>query len=213
MVILMLARHAEAIKNLRGVHGGPGTPLTPDGEKLAVAFASVCARHDIQRILFIPKEQTAQTARIVAARMAQQGRRVSIAEFLFAPYGLGILDGLSDEAVRARFPELSTMMLQYRAGDIELGDVNIPGAEDGADFVRRVRAAVETLKTLETPTAIFATRSFLVGFINVLAGRSPGHDGGYREIYWPHLAYSCVDLGSNSYLQSSECLTLPKIDF
>lgn len=179
----MLVRHAEAVKNIESVHGGVGSTLTPAGVEAAHVLATTLSgMMGPCHVHYVDRPQCQETAQIIHARV--DGRGLSVLNV--RPYHLGVLAGLSEAEAHRRFPELARRMDRYRAGEIEIAEVAIPGATDAWDFYTECRRALVALQNAcsACDIVVVGTRSILVGLVNVACSRLPTPGGGYREIPW-----------------------------
>lgn len=180
---VVLVRHGTALKNKLGQHGGPGTALTPAGEEEVSKIGSTIKSWGLhfEQLIFAPRVQCEQSAAILASQLGV----FTVADAGLCPLNLGIIDGLSDEQITVAFPEIAKQMAAWRAGEIEVWELILPGAEPPDVFYQRGRELVQTIRTHEGNLLIVATRSVLVLLASVLLRRTPSPGGGYREINWP----------------------------
>lgn len=191
MSVLVLARHGYCVKNAQKRHGGVGSPLTKEGRDEARGLAAQLAWKGIfpTTIFVVERAQCIETGEIVALELGAP----PLVPLAFEPYFLGVLAGLTEEECATRYPTLARDMTRYRRGEIEIAEVNIPGASDPVAFYD---AAQTTLRALvhqlgSGDLVVVGTRSVLVGLLNIALGRSPVAGGGYREIPWDNCGY-CI---------------------
>lgn len=178
---VVLVRHAEATKNMAGSHGGTGSELTARGVDTARELGASLAVYEPAAVYYSPPSQCRQTAELVASTLRLEP--VEAAEL--RPYHLGIADGLTHEQLERVDPHAAARMAAWRAGKIDITDLDLPGAADPVEFFRTgVRFLDELTQRRRTPVAIVGTRSILVLLWNVLTGKNPEPGGGYREVPW-----------------------------
>lgn len=166
---LITIRHSEARKTERRVHGGPGTPLTDRGRTDTVDLAAHLRRRKLvttdTQIFTGPRPQSLETAEIL-------GRELNIeicALDALRNISMGIFDGLTDDEARARDPDAMKRLELWRSGDLPVGDIEIPGAEDLAQFVTRIHEAlIEMTAATRTPIVI-VTRSLGIALHNLVS--------------------------------------------
>lgn len=191
MGLLVLVRHGNCLKNVERIHGGAGSALTETGREEARVLAAQLAKRGISptAIFIVERPQCIETAEILAYELG----RPRLAPLSFEPYFLGVLGGLSEEECATRYPTLAQDMTRYRRGEIEIADVNIPGASDPVAFFEEAQATLRALvaQLASGDVVVVGTRSVVVGLLNVALGRSPVVGGGYREIPWTNCG-SCI---------------------
>lgn len=191
---ITLMRHGTAIKNTRNEHGGKGTSLTPEGideiKKSAQYF--IDCNYIIDKIYYVNKPQCVESATILS-------NELNIPSFALndiRPFNLGVLDGLSEEESKQAYPEISEKMELWRAGKIDITELNIPDSTDPQVFFND---CVKTIKAISTQNAlVIGTRSILVAFSSYLLGRKPIKGGGYVEIPWENAAYKIFNITKES---------------
>jgi broad specificity phosphatase PhoE len=187
---LILLRHAESLKNLEARHGAINSPLTSNGIKQVREVArkmSEAWRLERSTVWCIQRQHCIETAALLSDFLPQVEFRV--AEFSMKPYSMGVLDGLSDAEVEGRYPELAIRLASYRAGRLDIGNVQIPGATDPEEFYENSMQALRLLSATPGDSVVVGTRSILVGLSNVISGNHPRADGGYREVPWINCGY------------------------
>lgn len=203
---IALLRHAKAIKNVEGRHGGPGSDLLPESEVEIDHLVSHFARSGIefQLIMASPRVHCEQTAQLMAKKL---GLPHETWEEL-SPISLGILDGLTKEELHNQYPEIAVRMDKWRSRLIEIHELSIPGMDDAESFYKRGQSIVGKLIERETSVVVVATRSILVLLGSVLQGRLPGPGGGYKEIPWPNCGVMVFLLADNQIFLSQEISTV-----
>jgi Histidine phosphatase superfamily (branch 1) len=179
---IVLLRHAEASKNVEHRHGGAGTNLTDTGSSQARAFARLAPRYfpDVEHVYYVARPQCYETASIITSEQRWPLTRI---EGLL-PFNLGVLDGLSDEEARQRYPEFARMIEEWRLGLVEISQVRISGATDVDYFFSCGQELLCRLMTATRSFIVVGTRSVLVLFWNILKNHHPRQGGFYFERPW-----------------------------
>ena len=103
-------------------------PLSSLGRRQAVRLARWFRGRGITGIWVSEYQRTAQTARPLARRLGIE----PVADARLNEIDIGLLDGLSDDEVRIRFPEA------WRASEDRSSDYRWPGGENGAEALERI---------------------------------------------------------------------------
>jgi len=185
---IVLLRHARAIKNEQNRHGGNGTPLCDgvEDEIGIIARQLSCVLPKIKTILYSPRKQCEQTAKILKKHLHIEAKELQGLE----PINLGVADGLSEQEVVNDFPEIGAQLSKWRNGEIEINQLKIPGMTDCYTWYTQGEAFVEKIIESKESYIIVTSRSILVLLFNLLLGRTPHIDGNYREVKWGNLEYA-----------------------
>lgn len=146
---IVLVRHGASADAVEGepfpLVGGRGDPpLSPDGERQAVAVAERLAREDIARLFVTPLRRTAATAAPLAAAagltstVVEELAEVRLGDWEGGEYRLRAANG--DPVVKRVFEE-------------ERWDI-IPNGESPESLALRVRAGIETVMAATGPGAV-----------------------------------------------------------
>jgi broad specificity phosphatase PhoE len=177
-------RHATCFKNIERRHGGQGSSLTEVGKAAAQHLAESLSKRDVSPsdIFYVDRKQCFETAEILASVMDNP----LLSPLPCEPFYLGVLAGLSEDECAEQYPDLAKKMARYRRGEIDISEVEIPGASDPVAFAASARRTLTFLqaKLATADVLIVGTRSVLVGLMNIALLRSPVPGGGYREIPW-----------------------------
>ena len=103
-------------------------PLSSLGRRQAVRLARWFRGRGITGIWVSEYQRTAQTARPLARRLGIE----PVVDARLNEIDIGLLDGLSDDEVRIRFPEA------WRASEDRSSDYRWPGGETGAEALERI---------------------------------------------------------------------------
>ena len=192
---VLLIRHSEAEKTLRQVHGGSGTPLTSRGRDDTRDLASTLRQWNSlssdTAIFAGPRPQARETASIL-------GRELLLAvhdQPSFRNIGMGIFDGLTDDAARSRDPAAMARLEAWRLGRATVEDIKIPEAETLMDFLHRVDDGLRYIAAVSWNPIIVTTRSLGIAIINILTGYLDGKRTGYLRYRF--------DAGSITLLENS----------
>lgn len=180
---IVLMRHGAALKNEHKRHGGDGSSLVLRGRDEIKTIAHLIASWGLKfsEITYAPRLQCEESAGILGEEL---GVPVASDDEL-RPICLGVIDGLSEAEVEEQLPDLAPRLTAWRNGQLEICDLQIPGAESPEVFYKRGQAILDKVVHRNANVVIVATRSLLVLLGNVLLRRTPGAGGGYREITWP----------------------------
>jgi broad specificity phosphatase PhoE len=197
---IVLLRHALAQKNVEDRHGGPGTCLTNTGrDQLPGIHKRLLALGlDPSIVLTSPVPQAAESARILAPLFGVDCRPVQA----LRPLNLGLLSGLSRDEAAQEHPEAAALMEKWRRGEIELNQLQLPGADDYRAFYERGCRFIKSLADEQGDVLVVGTRSMLICLVSILLGRHVEPGGGYREIpidCCDFFTFACVD-GSTVYI-------------
>jgi probable phosphoglycerate mutase len=145
----VLVRHGASADAVAGapfplVDGRSDPPLSPEGERQAVAVAERLAGEDISRLFITPLRRTAATAAPLAAAA---GLNSTVVEDL-AEVRLGDWEG-GEYRLRAANGD----PVVKRAFEEERWDI-IPNAESPESLARRVRTGIETVVAATGPGAV-----------------------------------------------------------
>ncbi|AWM01209.2 histidine phosphatase family protein [Bradyrhizobium amphicarpaeae] len=175
---LLVARHAECEKNLVGIPGGPGAALTPTGRLEAELLAENIRSFDRlpDQVIACPTAQTIETAQILATALDVP---MTIGDELKSIH-LGVLAGVPIVEARRLYPTSSKSMDEWRAGEIELCDVDIDGMEDPRSFYGRGIHYLLECTGEQRVNLIVATTSILILLQNLFDMKGPERGEGYR---------------------------------
>ena len=167
---ILLVRHAEAQKNVEDRHGGPGTPLTPDGvtqcELLARFVRTELGSSGRCLLVGHPVPHVEQTLSLLSNHLGLD----STLDARLKGIDLGPLAGLSRDEATERFPVEAARLEMWRAGKLSIGDLLLPDAEPVEHFEGRVRSALEGWLSAAGMDAVVAvcTRSTLIMLVNLV---------------------------------------------
>lgn len=169
---LILARHGEALKNVRDEHGGSGTALTDRGKRqarvLAEQIALACDGNTESVCLLAHNvPQVAETAKIVSSEIGLG--EVTMDERLRG-LDLGVIAGMSRADAATEYPEAAQRLEDWRHGRLLLNELRLPGSESVDQFRRRVVTGLgEAVNNAQGTVAMVLTRSVLIMVTNLLS--------------------------------------------
>ena len=186
---IVLLRHARAVKNEQNRHGGEGSELI----KGATTKIQVVSNQLLQKfstkfnsILYSTRTQCKQTAEILNKYLD-----IEISELQgLDPICLGIVDGMSDDEVTNKYPEIGIQLAKWRNGEIEINQLKIPQMTDCHFFYRKGKTFLEKITNSNQSVIIVSSRSILALLANILFGNSSQIGGNYREVKWENLEFA-----------------------
>jgi len=122
--LIVLMRHASSVKNIQNRHGGTGSELIVNS-KIEIASAINVFKQEgvaFKKVICAPRLQCIKTAEFLASAFKIE----SAIDYRMKPISLGIIDGLSDEEVREKYPDIACQMHLWRSGKCEINKVIIP---------------------------------------------------------------------------------------
>lgn len=182
---IILVRHAQSIKNLKGIHGGNGEPLTLRGKEqanfLAIKLLKIGINHENSIIVYPQNIQTKETAKIVLAKLDIPSYNIKD----FTPLHLGIVHGLPNEIVATKYPQVFNLLQKWRNKDLEICDLTIPEMENPLEFYNRGLKVLNEVKKGKYNIFI-ATNSLYILLLNILLGNNCRKGGGYKHFNIPN---------------------------
>lgn len=201
MLKLILIRHAECHKNIKGIHGGAiGEELTEEGVIQSKAIAlKIKKRNDISNIYYSPVIQAKQTAEHISLATGIPALHCN----LIKPINLGIISGISVQETSLRFPQCAESMDGWRRGELELCDLKIPGMEEPEAFFLRGLSFVNGLlrDQVNSSVCVVATRSVLILLENIALQHGIKRGQGYKEISYLNCSMKELGLDEERSLQ------------
>ena len=189
---IILIRHAQSLKNLKDIHGGQGESLTELGKKqasdLADGLSNIGVRYDNATIAAPQNIQTKETEEIISEKLNLP--KYNIPDF--RPLYLGIVHGMSNELVAAKFPQISDLLFQWRNKEIEICDLLIPQMENVSEFYNRGIKVLDKLNKGKYNIFI-ATNSLYILLLNILFGNTCIKGGGYKHFDIPNCGMTMFD--------------------
>jgi broad specificity phosphatase PhoE len=180
---VLIVRHAEAFKTLKAVHGGAGTSLTEQGQRDTIALGGFIKEtfegHISNGVIYsslVP--QVLQTGQLLAKLLGIS----LVTTNLIRNINMGILDGLSDEKAQELYPAEMARLAKWRAGELPVEQIQIPGAESILEFKERVKSVISrAFETGASPLIFIVTRSVGIAILNLLLEQSELRGKGYTR--------------------------------
>lgn len=164
MVHIILVRHAQSMANLEGRwSGATEEELSPLGYEQTVMLTEHLRSVKIDRIYSSPMKRTRETIFPVAL---SHGLEPIICDDL-REANYGVFDGLTDEEMQRKYPDLYPIRKEYLNRNI------IPGQEPYIEVQKRVVACITKIarendgKTILISSHYDAIRSFLCFILNI----------------------------------------------
>lgn len=178
----LFMRHAQSQKNLIGMPGGDGMPLTELGRSQALIAADELSalKPAIDIVYASPHVQTKETASIVSETLDLPS---GVADD-FTSIGLGRLSGVSISNAEREFSQDSSEMQRWRDGIAPISELRIEGMEPPNSFGSRSIAALSRLKHTSKEARkvlVVCTTSHLIFFRHLSNEVSP-MDSAYKNI-------------------------------
>jgi len=185
---IILLRHAKAIKNEQNRHGGGGTDLVESAideiQIVANQLSQFYTKFD--DILYSPRKQCEQTAKILGEKL-----NINVMELQeLEPISLGVADGLSEQEVMDKYPEVGMQLTKWRNGEFEINQLKIPQMTNCHTFFNKGKKFIDDIIKQKKSYIIIASRSILILLTNVLLGRNSQVGGDYREIKWENSEFA-----------------------
>ncbi len=167
---VFLVRHAESEKNLEDRHGGPGRALTPLGMRQVGNIGEFLRENGCSATTRIYCSSLEQVLATAVGLGKELGVKVNLDKRL-RPLDMGTLGGLSRSEAARLFPEPAARLEDWRAGRLNIEDLELPGGEEfaafwarGEDFVASALGAADTSER----NVVVGTRSILILLLNIL---------------------------------------------
>lgn len=189
---IIIIRHAQSIKNIKDIHGGNGESLTLLGQKQASALAIRLSNFGIcysnATIIYPQNVQTRETAEIISNKLTVPMYNISD----FKPLYLGIVHGLSNEAVADKYPQIYDLLFKWRNKELEICDLAIPEMEEPSEFYKRGLKVLDRLNRGKYNIFI-ATNSLYILLLNIMFGNTCIKGGGYKHFDIPNCGLTMFD--------------------
>jgi len=201
--IIVLFRHARAVKNEQNRHGGGGSELVKDANtEIQAASDQLLHQFSIgfDYILYSARIQCEQTAKKLGDFLNIDAIELQGLE----PIYLGIVDGMSDDEMASSYPEIYIQLKNWRNQEIEINQLNIPEMTDCDVFFNKGKEFIENIMSCSKSVIIVTSRSVLVLLANVLLGNNTQIGGNYKEIKWGNSEFLVF---SRNCTSKSFCLT------
>lgn len=174
-----LVRHAECSKNLIGIPGGKGSPLTPAGllQAQKVAEELLLRVSENSRLIACPRRQAVETAVVIGQHIKQR----PTVEPLFGSIFLGVLNGVPIKQASVHFPESSASMEGWRSNLSEIADLQIEGMENPWEFYYRGLRGISKYSSCDE-LVVCCTTSIMILLEHASNKITPRKGDGYKSI-------------------------------
>jgi len=209
---LYLVRHAEAYKNLLGVHGGGDQRLTPRGEVQAQMLGEYFLSHTLSnpnslQIVHQPEGRSKATAQHIGR--AASKATVECSEL--NGVGLGLAGGLSKEELARQYPEVAQALAAWRNNTGSLHSrPKVPGSEPMDQFAERIhQGLLSSIDSAADSLAIIGTTSTLNMINHLLTNDGSFCRSRYNFIHFPLGGITTWQISSEAPIQTTPITTLP----
>lgn len=175
----ILVRHAQSYKNLNDIHGGNGDSLTPCGTRQAQLLAGMFDFFTMGNAsVFSPENiQCVETAQIIAQKLNTPVKTLKD----LRPLDLGALHGKTNAYAKENHPRAYNSMQQWRKGEIDIKQLEIPGMEDVNGFWARGKNILKQTNDSRT-NIIVCTNSLFILLSHIMLGNDPKKGNDYKHI-------------------------------
>ena len=194
---IYLIRHAESLKNIMDVHGGGGMALTETGRKQADYIARRLASYGINKtnsIIFFPNSiQTKETADIIREQLDIPFFEIKN----FKTLNMGVANGLSNQELRQRFPDVYKILDDWRCKRIDISKLNVDQMESPQHFYSRGLELLNNLQNNKNNIFIITTSLYILLSHILLENSIDG--GGYIHLNVGNGEQTCFVKDDNKY--------------
>ena len=199
---IVLLRHAESFKNIKGIHGGKGEALTDLGKKQVVETAKklsglFSAENAI--IFASTSKHTIETAQILQNQLNLPFET----PISFYHLNMGIIDGLSEEEIKTKYPDIQESLDAWRSNTIEIKQLNIPNMEKYDSFWNRGLEFFEQLPKNKN-IILVCSNSLMILLTHILLNNNPSTTNRYRHIAIPYCGIIAFDSADDKYALNKE---------
>lgn len=209
MLWLILTRHAECYKNLRDEHGGKGDVLTPRGKKQLLAITKNVKETveafsiPLARIFCANIIQVSETASYLSKKLGVPMVPIPT----IAPLDMGLIGGLSRQKAANMDPKAAERLERWRRGELEIRELNLPGAESIDHFWHRGKEFLEEVSTNQSSAVVVSSRSTLIMLLNMMLGRNPSVPREYHAWVFANVSLAAFSHDGAWKLQRSRGVT------
>jgi len=186
---LYLVRHGETVWNLESRYQGwADQPLSALGREQAARAADLLSPVAFDAVYSSDLQRAVTTAGIIL-----RGRGVEPVKLReFREINIGELDGMTEQAIRANYPE------QMRAWRYDPGSLTMPGGESLADVETRVWGALEKLVERHLGETVLLVAHHTVNKVILCRALGIPHSH-FRILRQPPCAVSVIDFNSDGH--------------
>lgn len=169
-MFIYFIRHSESLKTEQDRHGGIGLPLTEIGKQNTIDIINFLEQYELLNFrdcsFFCSGiAQVKETAKIIEEKKQIQ----FIVTDKIKNISIGVLDGLSKEEAKSKYPIASESLEKWRKGEIKIDEVSIPEAEPMNEFYNRIFDFVQTIIKEKRNAVVIGTRSVGVAITNIFS--------------------------------------------
>ncbi len=181
---VILLRHGESLKNVYDLVGGKGDDLTRVGKQqiknTACKIKTFFPKESI--VVYSSEKKHVEESAILLCNFLNCPK-MSIAGI--KPIYLGVIDGLSNEDIKKKYPEEFELLCKWRNKEIEICDLRIPKMDSYKCFYK---SGLNVLKSLELQKVniIMCSNSLFILFANIMFGKGIGRGDGYKHLNIPN---------------------------
>lgn len=177
---IVLLRHAQSNKNLKGVNGGNGESLTLYGQSQASLVCDYILNNinvDGLKIFSSSSVHTQETAHILSKKTG-----ISVETPLsFKPLDLGIAEGINDDELMVLDYKSYVMLQEWRAKRIDIKDLLIPGIESYVKFWERGNSLINHISHSGS-SILVCSNSLMILLTHVMLNHNPINTSLYKHI-------------------------------
>lgn len=195
---IILIRHAESQKNIKHIHGGNGEAITPKGDLQAQEIAELLkSKLDLCRLKIYASTSfhTRETARMIASSM-----KLNVEQPIdFKPLNLGVADGLSEQELSQKYPDVQQLFVQWRKRLIDIKKLVVPNMESPLNFWERGKIILSQIDT-NYDSLLVCSNSLMILLCNIMLGNHPIHTDNYKHITIHNCGIIAFNKVGNSFI-------------
>lgn len=204
---IVLLRHGQSKKNVKGINGGVGESLTALGisqaKEAAIKMIPLFSGEDLC-IFASTSVHTIETANILGDVLnAPVEKPVD-----FFRLNLGIVDGLSEQEINKQYPDIYENLSLWRKGLIDIKALSIPKMESYQMFWERGIKLLETFPK-DKNIILVCSNSLMILLTHILLGNNPATTNKYRHISIPNCGIIAFDNIDNKYIVNRSITNVP----
>lgn len=188
MKIILVCRHGEAFKNLKGVYGGQGSGLTEEGRRqitqLCKNIQNLTQPFPISIYRSCDRVHVSESAEIIRNLLGVEEVRKSD---LFKPIRLGIFDGMDRQRQMQLYPKACEAHQKWEKGEIDITESEclVEGMQPALEYYEQTKRFLLSLPD-DGFHILVGTRSDLSCVQNVINGQSPAIYKSYKCYRFPY---------------------------
>ncbi|MCH5151544.1 MAG: histidine phosphatase family protein [Clostridiales bacterium] len=207
---VVLIRHAESDKNIKKIHGGKGEKLTERGVQQTIELSqqlNQCLDCNNLNLITSSSFHTNATAAILAQQLG-----ITVGKpIIFRPLNLGVADGLSEQELTQRYPEVQRLFEKWRAREIDIKQLKVPQMEPYLDFWQRGLDIIANLPK-DRDSLLVCSNSLMILLANIMLGNHPVNTDRYKHITIRNCGLIAFDTQDFCSFTLNEQLTTVDID-